>query len=241
MSMKNEVVLVTGAARGIGRDIATTLAGMGAKIAVTDIDENVKSLHKLGFAIPMDVTDEDDVKEKYQNCTDALGEITLVINNAGILSVHDTIDLEVSEWRRVIEVNATGTFIVSKTAAKHMLLNKAPSSIINISSIGGKRGSAGVSHYCSSKFAVIGFTQALAIELGQHNINVNAICPGAVITDMFNKFVEGQRTKVSEWVAKQQVSRPQTGQEIAHAISFLHEARSITGQALNVDGGTVFN
>lgn len=239
--MKNEVVLVTGAARGIGRDIATTLAGMGAKIAVTDIDENVKSLHKLGFAIAMDVTDEDDVKEKYQNCTDALGEITLVINNAGILSVHDTIDLEVSEWRRVIEVNATGTFIVSKTAAKHMLLNKAPSSIINISSIGGKRGSAGVSHYCSSKFAVIGFTQALAIELGQHNINVNAICPGAVITDMFNKFVEGQRTKVSEWVAKQQVSRPQTGQEIAHAISFLHEARSITGQALNVDGGTVFN
>ncbi len=241
MSMKNEVVLVTGAARGIGRDIATTLAGMGAKVAVTDIDENVKSLHKLGFAIAMDVTDEDDVKEKYQNCTDALGEITLVINNAGILSVHDTIDLEVSEWRRVIEVNATGTFIVSKTAAKHMLLNKAPSSIINISSIGGKRGSAGVSHYCSSKFAVIGFTQALAIELGQHNINVNAICPGAVITDMFNKFVEGQRTKVSEWVAKQQVSRPQTGQEIAHAISFLHEARSITGQALNVDGGTVFN
>ena len=241
MSMKNEVVLVTGAARGIGRDIATTLAGMGAKVAVTDIDENVKSLHKLGFAISMDVTDEDDVKEKYQNCTDALGEITLVINNAGILSVHDTIDLEVSEWRRVIEVNATGTFIVSKTAAKHMLLNKAPSSIINISSIGGKRGSAGVSHYCSSKFAVIGFTQALAIELGQHNINVNAICPGAVITDMFNKFVEGQRTKVSEWVAKQQVSRPQTGQEIAHAISFLHEARSITGQALNVDGGTVFN
>ena len=239
--MKNEVVLVTGAARGIGRDIATTLAGMGAKVAVTDIDENVKSLHKLGFAIAMDVTDEDDVKEKYQNCTDALGEITLVINNAGILSVHDTIDLEVSEWRRVIEVNATGTFIVSKTAAKHMLLNKAPSSIINISSIGGKRGSAGVSHYCSSKFAVIGFTQALAIELGQHNINVNAICPGAVITDMFNKFVEGQRTKVSEWVAKQQVSRPQTGQEIAHAISFLHEARSITGQALNVDGGTVFN
>ena len=239
--MKNEVVLVTGAARGIGRDIATTLAGMGAKIAVTDIDENVKSLHKLGFAIAMDVTDEDDVKEKYQNCTDALGEITLVINNAGILSVHDTIDLEVSEWRRVIDVNATGTFIVSKTAAKHMLLNKAPSSIINISSIGGKRGSAGVSHYCSSKFAVIGFTQALAIELGQHNINVNAICPGAVITDMFNKFVEGQRTKVSEWVAKQQVSRPQTGQEIAHAISFLHEARSITGQALNVDGGTVFN
>ena len=239
--MKNEVVLVTGAARGIGRDIATTLAGMGAKVAVTDIDENVKSLHKLGFAISMDVTDEDDVKEKYQNCTDALGEITLVINNAGILSVHDTIDLEVSEWRRVIEVNATGTFIVSKTAAKHMLLNKAPSSIINISSIGGKRGSAGVSHYCSSKFAVIGFTQALAIELGQHNINVNAICPGAVITDMFNKFVEGQRTKVSEWVAKQQVSRPQTGQEIAHAISFLHEARSITGQALNVDGGTVFN
>ena len=239
--MKNEVVLVTGAARGIGRDIATTLAGMGAKNAVTDIDENVKSLHKLGFAIAMDVTDEDDVKEKYQNCTDALGEITLVINNAGILSVHDTIDLEVSEWRRVIEVNATGTFIVSKTAAKHMLLNKAPSSIINISSIGGKRGSAGVSHYCSSKFAVIGFTQALAIELGQHNINVNAICPGAVITDMFNKFVEGQRTKVSEWVAKQQVSRPQTGQEIAHAISFLHEARSITGQALNVDGGTVFN
>ena len=101
--------------------------------------------------------------------------------------------------------------------------------------------SRGVSHYCSSKFAVIGFTQALAIELGQHNINVNAICPGAVITDMFNKFVEGQRTKVSEWVAKQQVSRPQTGQEIAHAISFLHEARSITGQALNVDGGTVFN
>ena len=82
---------------------------------------------KIEIAYQKLITDEDDVKEKYQNCTDALGEITLVINNAGILSVHDTIDLEVSEWRRVIEVNATRTFIVRKTAAKHMLLNKAPS------------------------------------------------------------------------------------------------------------------
>ena len=127
-------------------------------------------------------------------------------------------------------------------AAKELIAQEHGGRIINIASIAGK-GYAGTSNaaYAASKGAVISMTHIAALQLGKYDINVNAICQGAVITDMFNKFVEGQRTKVSEWVAKQQVSRPQTGQEIAHAISFLHEARSISGQALNVDGGTVFN
>jgi meso-butanediol dehydrogenase / (S,S)-butanediol dehydrogenase / diacetyl reductase len=127
-----------------------------------------------------------------------------VVNGAGVLSVAPVVDLEAREWRRVLEVNVTGAFLVSQAAARIMIKAARPASIISIASVAGKIGEPGLAHYAASKFALVGFTQALARELAPHH-------------------------------------RPQTPDDIALAIAFLHASRSVTGQAINVEGGTVFS
>ena len=117
---------------------------------------------------------------------------------------------------------------------------EAAGSIVSVASIGGKRGDANIAHYNASKFGVIGFTQALAQEVAAHDILVNAVCPGVVETPMIAKYAKGQNGDISEWIAKQTIARSQRPDEIAYAVAFLHTCRSITGQAINVDGGTVF-
>jgi len=189
----------------------------------------------------MDVTDAAQVALVVDECVERLGAIDLLVNNAGILTVAPVVELDPADWRRVMEVNATGTFITAQAVARHMLAAGTKGTIANIASIGGKQAGPGIAHYCASKFAVIGFTQALAMELGAAGITVNAICPGIVETDMIETFVRGREIPVAGWIDKQLVGRPQTPAEMAQIIAFLHHARSITGQAINVDGGTVFH
>lgn len=235
--MKDQVVMITGAARGIGRGIAETLGEKGAKIAATDIE-----LPDTGdFTARMDVTDAAEVASVIEACAAKLGPIDLLINNGGILTVAPVVELDPETWRRVMDVNATGTFITAQAVARHMLAEGTKGTIANIASIGGKQAGPGVAHYCASKFAVIGFTQALAMELAGDGITVNAVCPGVVQTEMIDTFARGRDIPVAGWIDKQLVGRPQTPAEIAQTIAFLHQARSITGQAINVDGGTVFH
>ena len=242
-------VLITGVGRGLGRELAIALGRRGASITAVDVDlssaettaEAVRAVGGRAVARQADVTAEADVTAAVADATERLGKVDLLVNNAGVLSVHNVVDMPVSEWRRVLEVNATGAFLMAREVTKAMIATRSQGSIINIASIAARRGDPGLAHYSASKFAVIGLTQALAQEVGAHGITVNAICPGVVNTPMLVDLAEAWNTSVDELVARQVVTRPQTPDEIADTVVLLHRCRSITGQSINVDGGTIFS
>lgn len=233
----------------MGRGIALGLAGRGAAVAVLDVDERsaegvareVAALEVQAVARSVDVTDESGVAAAVASVREEFGGIDLLVNNAGVLSVAPVVELSLAEWRRVMDVNATGAFLMSREVARTMIADGTEGSIVSIASISGKRGDPELAHYSASKFAVVGFTQALARELAVNGITVNAVCPGLVETSMIDALAAGWSSSVEQMLEPQAVRRPQTPDEIADAIAFLHRNRSVTGQAVNVDGGTVFN
>ncbi len=240
--------VVTGAGRGLGRGIALSLAARGARVAALDVDaggvqETARLIQRAGgtsSAARMDVTDEAEVQAGIAWAAGQLSGLDLVVNGAGVLSVAHVVDLEAAEWRRVLEVNVTGAFLVSRAAARIMITAARPASIISIASVAGKTGEPGLAHYAASKFALVGFTQALARELAPHQITVNAVCPGVVLTPMIDQLADKWQMSIDDLLDTQAIHRPQTPDDIALAIAFLHASRSVTGQAINVDGGTVF-
>jgi len=241
-------VMVTGSGGGMGREIARTLAAWGAKVAVSDIkaDTAEATLQAIradggdGFATVMNVADEASVEAGVAASWRALGGLDLLCNNAGVLTVANVVDLSLKDWQFVLGVNATGVFLVSRAVARRMIAQGTPASIISTSSISGKHGDAGLAHYSASKFAVVGLTQALAAELAPHDILVNAICPGIVETPMMDHLTADAGTTVAAYLEDQLIRKAQTPADMAYAIAFLHTSRAMTGQALNVDGGTVF-
>jgi meso-butanediol dehydrogenase / (S,S)-butanediol dehydrogenase / diacetyl reductase len=241
-------VVVTGAARGLGRGIALAMAARGGRVAAVDVNADgaaatarmIEETGRTAWSRRMDVTDEHEVDSAVSAAADWLGGLDLVINGAGVLSVSPVVQLEAQEWRRVLEVNVTGAFLVSRAAARLMIKAARPASIVSVASIAGKIGEPGLAHYAASKFALIGFTQALARELASHGITVNAVCPGVVETPMIERLARQWNVPVEEMLARQAIGRPQSAEDVAMAIAFLHASRSITGQAINVDGGTVF-
>jgi meso-butanediol dehydrogenase / (S,S)-butanediol dehydrogenase / diacetyl reductase len=249
IDMRGDRVLVTGAGRGIGRGMAETFAAWGASVAVFDtlrqgVDETCVALSvhsRKSFGAVVDVTCETAVDAGVEAAWNVLGGIDLLVNNAGVLSVAPVAELALDEWRRVLEVNATGTFLMSRAVVRAMLRHQRGGSIVSIASIGGKRGDPGIAHYAASKFAVIGFTQALAREVAKHDILVNAVCPGVVQTQMITEMADQARVNPTDWINNQSIQRSQTPRDIAFATAFLHHSRAMTGQAINVDGGTVFN
>jgi len=239
--------LITGAGRGLGRGLGLALARLGARVACLDVDARaasetaalIREAGGQGWSAELDVTDEQRVPIAVQDAAAAIGGLDLAVCNAGVISAATVVELEPAEWRRVLDVNATGTFLMAQAAARTMLAAGTKGSIITIASIAGKQADPGCAHYAASKFAVIGLTQALAMELAADGITANAVCPGVVQTELMTTFA-GQ-AGVDHYVKLQLVRRPQEPDEIAAAISFLHRCRSITGQAINVDGGTVFH
>ena len=242
-------VFLTGGARGMGKGIAHAFADWGATIGVTDRNEagaadTAQAIVARGgraTSHPIDVADERSVQQALGAFCEFAGGIDLAINAAGVLSVHSVVDMDVAEWRRVLDVNATGSFIVARAAASAMIERRISGSIVCIASISGKRGSSGLAHYSASKFAVIGFVQSFAQELGEHGIRVNAICPGTVHTQMIDDLAEGWAMSVEDMLDLQIQKRPQTPAEIALGIAGLQVNEAVTGQSLNVDGGTVFH
>lgn len=232
-------VLVTGAGRGLGLGLAAAMAGWGARVGVADL--SITTPDFAAWSGVMDVTDQAAVTAGVSACWNALGGIDLLINNAGVLSVCAVVDLPAAEWRRVMEVNATGTFLVSQAVVRQMIANSRRGSIVSISSIAGKRGDPMLAHYSASKFAIIGFTQALAREIGCHGIRVNAVCPGLVETAMIDDLAASSGVSVADWLGHQALARSQTPEEIAWVVASLHGATAVTGQAVNVDGGTLFD
>ncbi len=260
MRLENKVALVTGAGRGMGKAIAMGLAGEGAQVAVVDIDAGtveatVIALRELGqrsLAIPADVGSLADIDRMVKDTLDAFGRIDILVNNAGVTRFLYIMDVTEHDWDYIHRVNARGVFFCMQRVARELIDQGGGGRIINIASIAGK-GYSGTSNaaYAASKGAVIAMTQIAAHQLGGHNINVNAICPGSTITALSEATMASRAQKLGVSVDELRrrrtenipIGRANEPEDIAAMAVFLAGpgARNITGQAFNVDGGLVMH
>ncbi len=256
MELKDSVTIVTGAARGIGRGIALALAREGAHVVIADlpsVQSDMEETQRLveaegvqALLAHVDVRDWPQVAAMAQAALDRFGRIDVLVNNAGVIGVAPVAAMTEEQWDLVIDVNLKGTFLCSKAVIPHMVARGA-GRIVNMSSQAGRRGSAGVAHYCTTKFGVIGFTQSLALELAPLGITVNAICPGVVDSAMWRDHLlpalsalrGGNIEETWETFVRDRIPlrRPQTADDIGQAAVFLCRADNITGEAINVTGG----
>lgn len=258
MELKDTVAIVTGGARGIGRGIALSLAREGVKVVIADLpavkedrERTAREVCDAGseaLTVDVDVRQWPQVQAMVERTIQHFGKVDIQVNNAGVVSVRPVIAMEEEEWDRVLGINLKGTFLCCKAVIPHMAERRS-GRIINMSSQAGKRGRGAISHYCASKFAIIGFTQSLAHELGPSNITVNAVCPGEVRTAMWDEHLSpalslgGYGATPEEawegWLKREvPLGRPQTAEDIGEAVVFLCKAENITGEALNVTGGS---
>lgn len=243
MSLEGKVALVTGAAQGIGRAIAETLARQGADVVVADLDpgrsqETVEAIGKLGrqaLNVKVNVADWNDVKSMTDQVLKERGKIDILVNNAGITRDGLLLRMKEEDWTLVLQVNLNGTFHCTKAVLQPMTKQRY-GRIINIASIVGAMGNAGQANYAASKAAVIGFTKTAAREYASRMITVNAVAPGFIDTAM----TQGLPTEVKETLLKQiPLGRLGLPSDVAEAVRFLasDEAGYITGQVLHVNGG----
>ncbi len=267
MELKGKNAIVTGAARGIGRGIALKLAAAGANVALVDLGspadralgvhvsaptelnrtvEEVKGLGVKAIPILADVTRFADLERMASEVVAKLGTIDILVNNAGIIAFGPVSGFAEEAWDRVMAVNVKGQFLCAKACIPH-LMKQSEGAIVNIASVAGKTGHGGMSAYCASKFASVGFTQSLAEELGPMNIRVNAVCPGylrtAMWTDVLSPIVAVQyglngEAAFDEFIARNTfLKREQTPADIGEAVVYLCRAENITGETINVAGG----
>jgi NAD(P)-dependent dehydrogenase (short-subunit alcohol dehydrogenase family) len=246
--------LVTGAGAGIGRAIARALTREGARVAVTDRDPAAaeavaKALGSGAFARRLDVTDAAETARTFDAVERAFGGLDLVCANAGVSTMNRVPDLTEEEWDFNMDVNAKGIFLTNREAVRRFLASGTKGVIVNTASLAGKTGVALLAHYSASKFAVVGFTQALAKEVAPHGIRVNAVCPGFVRTSMQERELvwEGKLRDMTpeavsaEYVSLTPLGRIEEPEDVAEAVVFLASdlARFVTGEALNVTGGVL--
>ncbi|OHY42515.1 3-oxoacyl-[acyl-carrier-protein] reductase [Cylindrospermopsis raciborskii CS-508] len=243
-SVKDQVAIVTGASRGIGRAIALQLAEKGAKIVVnyasssTAAEKVVSEIIALGgeaIALQADVSQAGQVEDMVNKTLETFNRIDLLVNNAGITRDTLLLRMKLEDWQAVIDTNLTGVFLCTKAVSKIMLKQRS-GRIINISSVAGQIGNPGQANYSAAKAGVIGFTKTVAKELASRGITVNAVAPGFIQTDMTSEIkAEG----ILQYIPLGRFGKPE---EIAGMVSFLATdpaAAYITGQVFNVDGGMV--
>lgn len=244
---KDKVVLITGAASGIGKATAMAFATEGALVIISDINEilgkaTATELNQLGGKVsflPSDVSKEAEVKNLIENIWEKFGRLDVAVNNAGIGGENNrTADYSSEEWDRVIAVNQTGVFYCMKYELQKMQ-GQGEGAIVNISSIAGLRGLAFSSAYSASKHAVIGLTKSAALEYARKNIRINAVCPVFTLTPLFEKMFDidvSYEEKLKKNIPMQRYGEPE---DIACAILWLcsSQAGFVTGQALALDGG----
>jgi len=242
---------VTGAATGIGRAAALALATRGARVAVADIDldgarRTAAAIGAEAVAVRVDVRERASVQQAFSEAAAALGGCEILIANAGVSSMRPALEITDQEWDGNFAVNARGIFLTNQIAARHFVAQRS-GVIVNTASLAAKVGAPYLAHYSASKFAVVGWTQALARELASTGIRVNAVCPGFVKTDMQAREVvwEAQLRGISTeqvlagYIAQTPLGRLELPEDVADVIAFLcsDAARFMTGQAINVTGG----
>jgi len=247
MKLENRTAIVTGSRRGIGRAIVLALAKEGANVVVSDISQEdcqkvvneIKNLAGKGLALKCDVTSRDDVEVMVKRTVAEFGRLDILVNNAGIIAFKPFLELTDEDWDSTINVNLKGQFLCAQVAAREMIKNKW-GRIINIASI--SSGGCGIAfpliaHYTASKGGIVALTEALALELTPQGINVNAICPGAINTDMAKGVKESsQLEQLLLRIPKSRLGEPE---DIANLAVFLasEESDYISGAAIVIDGG----
>jgi meso-butanediol dehydrogenase/(S,S)-butanediol dehydrogenase/diacetyl reductase len=256
--LDGRTAVVTGGGRGIGRGIVLRLADAGADIAIADVDlgsaeQTAKEVEACGRQVlvtHLDVTSPESVREAIGEVLARFERVDILVNNAGVVQDHVGAAVTESDFDRCYEVNVKGIWNVSTALVPHFR-ERGGGKVVNIASIAGRRGDNGLTPYSASKAAAISLTQSLAYELGRHDINVNAVCPGLLWTPMWEKLegifrgntspeVVGERAAFDAYIQTNcPLRREQTPEDIGNAVVFLvsDAARNITGQALNIDGG----
>ena len=247
MSLQGRVAIVTGAAQGIGRAIAETLAEAGADVVVADLDptrskNTVAAVEKAGrkaLNLKVNVADANDTKAMAEQVIKDWGKIDILVNNAGITRDGLLLRMKEEDWNLVLQVNLNGTFHCTKAVLQPMTKQRY-GRIVNIASIVGAMGNVGQANYAASKAAVIGFTKTVAREYASRNVTVNAVAPGFIDTAM----TQGLAAEVKEALQKQiPLARLGTPADIANAVRFLvsEDASYITGHVLHVNGGMLMS
>lgn len=256
MKLKDQVAIVTGAAKGMGRAISLKLAGEGAHLVfaarepapLEALAREVQALERRAVVVPTDVREETSVRAMVERALDAFGQIDILVNTAGITGPIETPvhEVKVEEWDEVLAVNLRGTFLCVKHVLPAMLTQRR-GKIVNIAGTSGLRGYKLRAPYSSSKWAVRGFTRTVALEVGPYNINVNCVAPGIVSGDRMDKLCREKARKrgwtpeqvYQEYVTEMALRRVTTTDDVANAVLFLcsEESRNMTGQTITVDGG----
>ena len=250
MKLKDKVALVTGGARGIGRAICEAYAREGARVAVADLRaeeaRDTASALAEGFGLQMDVTDIDSIETGVAAVEERWGGIDILVNNAGIFNMAPLAEITPEDYRRQYDVNVGGTIFAAR-AVVPVMRRRGGGAIVNFASQAGRRGEPNITIYCSTKAAVISVTQSLALELASDNIRVNAIAPGVVDTPMwdvvdglFAKYENRPKGEKKRLVGEAvPLGRMGVPEDIGPPAVFLasDDARYITAQTLNVDGG----
>ncbi|MGA3328629.1 MAG: SDR family NAD(P)-dependent oxidoreductase [Terriglobia bacterium] len=268
MRLQGKVAIVTGGGTGIGAGVSKRLAKEGARLVIVGVDflasacnqyqtkniggytaakELAQSLSKEGvsaIAIGADVTNKAQVESMVNKAVAHFGRVDLLVHCAGVITFRNVADLTEEDWDSIMITNAKGTFLVNQAVAAQMK-KQGGGKIINFSSLAGKVGYPGLAHYCASKFAIHGFTQALAKELTRDHITVNIICPGIVGTQMWKLLAQGralpgeseEQSFQRNAAARIPQGEPQTEEDMAEGVVFLAVSDHVTGQAITIDGG----
>lgn len=256
--LKNQIVFVTGAARGIGRGVAQAVLEAGGKVVLADLDntaldntrdELCSSLNVPGqsiFTTRLDVADAASVQKAFEAAQGHYGQINGLVNNAGITRLGPNLESEVNDWQQQLNVNLIGTHLCCTRFAEILISAGTPGAIVNIASNAGKVGYPNMAGYNASKAAVISLTRTLSTEWAEHNINVNGVCPGGVDTPMLREVAMSVGARIGEdpddllkTMVPAQMGRHIQPLEIGRVIAFLlsDAALIIRGQSINIDGG----
>ena len=246
MKLIGKTALVTGASRGIGREIALELARQGADVIVNyagseakayEVVEEIKGLGREAIAIQCDVSNNESVTDMVKATIDHFGKIDILVNNAGITRDNLLMRMKENEWDDVMNINLKGVFLCTKAVTRQMMKQRS-GRIINISSVVGVSGNPGQANYVAAKAGVIGLTKTSAKELASRGITVNAIAPGFITTEMTDQLTEDIQNEMLKMIPLAQFGEPK---DIAHSVVFLasDDSRYITGQTIHVNGGMV--
>ncbi len=244
MELEGKVAIVTGGTRGIGRAIVLDLAANGADVALNyrksaelaeELAETIRGMGRRALVVQADVSSFDDAQVMVQQVLDEFGRVDILVNNAGMNWDGVVWKMTEEQWDRVIDVDLKGTFNYTR-AVTPLFREQKSGKFVNITSINGLRGKFGQTNYSAAKAGVIGFTKACARDLGRYSINVNAVAPGLIETEMVQQAPEKVRELALSEIVLGRLGLPE---EVAYVVTFLctEKGRHITGQVIQVDGG----